>query len=584
MAQYSWLSTQISWLLISTYLFILAHVKQFRVLSIAKQKKTRNRIEGAGKNTPGIAFSHVDTFNKALDLQETIEAGLIIIYDEFTQQETLDFMYALQTRYRTLEAHVWICSTNDRLANLAMNIYNAGVVDFLNAKSELSVVRTRFEVYRRLNFKRSRIRELLENILPKPVAEELERRGKYPPRRHGMVTVMFTDFVRFTEKAEKIEPVELVRQLDLFYRHFDRIIIKYHIEKIKTIGDAYMCAGGVPVRNGFNPLSTVLAALEIARFIEKVGKQNKFHNKPVWKARIGVNTGDLVSGIVGDLKYSYDVWGETVNVAARMESSGEPGKVNISEMTYQHVKEFFNCTFRGEVEAKYMGKVKMYFVDSIKTEFTLGGNGITPSEELLLRAGIIKVDFEAAKKHIISRLKNELPPEMYYHGVHHTLDVYRAVKEIGKGEGISEDDMLLLKTAALYHDAGYLDTYKNNEDLAVRMARKVLPKFGYSTNQVKIISGIIRSTKQRAKPVNHLQEIMRDADYDYLGRKDYDSIAKLLYKELKLMDKNFDGKKWDDLQLHFLEKHQYYTKTAIKLRDKQKIKNLKTLRHSRKKD
>ncbi|MFI5204908.1 MAG: adenylate/guanylate cyclase domain-containing protein, partial [Flavobacteriales bacterium] len=504
-------------------------MKQFRVLSIAKQKKTQKRVEAAGKLTPGITFSHVDTFEKAVDLLTNLEVGLIIVYDEFTQQATLDFMYALQARFRTREAHVWICSKNDRLANLSLEIYKAGVVDYLNSSTELSVIRTRFEVFRRLDFKRARIRELLENILPKSVAEELERKGKYPPRRHGLVTVLFTDFVRFTEKAEKIEPVELVRQLDAFYRNFDRIIIKFNLEKIKTIGDAYMCAGGVPVRNGFNPLSTVLAGLEIARFIEKAGRQNKFHHKPVWKARIGINSGDLVSGIVGDLKYSYDIWGETVNVAARMESSGEPGKVNISHPTYEHVKDYFNCTYRGEVEAKYMGKVKMYFVDSIRKEFTVGGNGITPTRELLQLAGIVRVDFEGAKKHIISRLKNEIPAELYYHGVHHTLDVVRAVEEIGKGEEIPVEDMLLLKTAAVFHDAGYLETYKNNEEHAVRMVRGTLPKFGYSTNQIRIICAIIRSTKQRAKPVNLLQKIMRDADYDYLGRKDYTSIAKLLY-------------------------------------------------------
>src|SRR5687767_15082690 len=143
--------------------------------------------------------------------------------------------------------------------------------------------------------------------------------------------------------------------------------------------------------------------------MEKTARQNKFNGKPVWSIRMGINSGHLVSGIVGDLKYAYDIWGETVNVAARMENNGESGKINISEATYNFIKDYFDCEYRGMIEAKYLGPVKMYFVNNIKPQYSVNGNGHTPINELKQLAGIIKLDYEGAKEHMFARLRNELP-------------------------------------------------------------------------------------------------------------------------------------------------------------------------------
>lgn len=205
--------------------------------------------------------------------------------------------------------------------------------------------------------------ELLLNILPSEVAEELKEKGYADARQFEEVTVLFTDFKGFTEISEQMSPQQLVKDIDACYKEFDRITTKYGIEKIKTIGDSYMCAGGLPVENKTNPADCVKAALEIRDFMLEGKKKYQSEGKPFFEIRIGIHTGPVVAGIVGIKKFAYDIWGDTVNIASRMESSGESGKVNISGTTYELVKEEFNCTYRGKIEAKNKGLIDMYFVE-----------------------------------------------------------------------------------------------------------------------------------------------------------------------------------------------------------------------------
>ncbi len=204
--------------------------------------------------------------------------------------------------------------------------------------------------------------ELLLNILPSEVAEELKEKGSTEAKTFDEVTVMFTDFKGFTGIAEKLSAKELVAEIDYCFKGFDNIIHKYNIEKIKTIGDSYMAAGGLPVANTTHAKDVVNAALEIVQFMEAHKLQRLKENKPVFEIRIGINSGPVVAGIVGIKKFAYDIWGDTVNTASRMESSGEVGKVNISGSTYELVKNDFNCTHRGRIQAKNKGEVDMYFV------------------------------------------------------------------------------------------------------------------------------------------------------------------------------------------------------------------------------
>ena len=204
---------------------------------------------------------------------------------------------------------------------------------------------------------------LLLNILPEEVAEELKQKGSADARQFDEVTVMFTDFKGFTQISEKLTPTELVAEIHTCFKAFDDIISKHNIEKIKTIGDSYMCAGGLPVANKTNAVEVLKAALEIQQFMQTHLEERKANGKEIFEIRIGIHTGPVVAGIVGVKKFAYDIWGDTVNIASRMESSGEPGKINISGSTYERIKNQFNCEYRGKIEAKNKGVIDMYFVN-----------------------------------------------------------------------------------------------------------------------------------------------------------------------------------------------------------------------------
>lgn len=216
-----------------------------------------------------------------------------------------------------------------------------------------------------INREKERSDELLLNILPAQTALELKNEGHSKARHFDMVTVMFTDFKGFTYLAEILSAQELVDEIDHCFKKFDEIISRHGIEKIKTIGDAYMCAGGLPVANDTNPVDVVKAALEIQQFMREMNRRKKAENKPFFELRLGINTGPVVAGIVGTKKFQYDIWGDTVNTASRMESSGEVCKVNISQNTYEKVKHVFNCEYRGKIEAKNKGAIDMYFVEGL---------------------------------------------------------------------------------------------------------------------------------------------------------------------------------------------------------------------------
>jgi class 3 adenylate cyclase len=204
--------------------------------------------------------------------------------------------------------------------------------------------------------------ELLLNILPAEVAKELKECGEAHAHRYDSVTVLFSDFKDFSKIAEKLSPECLVAELDYCFKAFDRIVEKYGLEKIKTIGDSYMCAGGLPVPNGEHAVQAVNAALEMQAFLAQWQAEKIAKGEHYFEARIGIHTGPIVAGVVGNKKFAYDIWGDTVNTASRMESNGCVGQVNISESTRELVKETFDCDYRGKIEVKNKGEVDMYFV------------------------------------------------------------------------------------------------------------------------------------------------------------------------------------------------------------------------------
>ncbi|MEI7801950.1 MAG: adenylate/guanylate cyclase domain-containing protein [Bacteroidota bacterium] len=215
----------------------------------------------------------------------------------------------------------------------------------------------------RISKEKKRSDELLLNILPEETAEELKQTGAAKAKSFDLVTVMFTDFKNFTQASEKLSAEELVEEINYCFSEFDRIITKHGIEKIKTIGDAYMCVSGLPATNSTHPEDVIKAGLEMQAFIAKNKAERQARNQIFFELRLGIHTGPVVAGIVGIKKFAYDIWGDTVNTASRMESSGETGKVNISGTTYDLVKDKFKCAHRGKIAAKNKGDIDMYFVE-----------------------------------------------------------------------------------------------------------------------------------------------------------------------------------------------------------------------------
>ena len=265
---------------------------------------------------------------------------------------------------------VIMTSTNDEF--LALKTMNMGGQDYL-IKSKLDptlFIRSmlyaieRHQLKRELQKAKTKSDELLLNILPAAVVKEIKEKGRADAQLIDPVTVMFTDFKGFTAMAEKLSPKDLVHDLNICFSEFDLIMDKYGIEKIKTIGDSYMAAGGLPLPDHRHTEHIIQAAFEMRDFVE-AGKIRKIEaGLPYFEIRIGIHTGPVVAGIVGVKKFQYDIWGDTVNTASRMESSGQIGKVNISQATYELVKHNpeFGFHSRGKIEAKGKGEMEMYFV------------------------------------------------------------------------------------------------------------------------------------------------------------------------------------------------------------------------------
>ena len=210
---------------------------------------------------------------------------------------------------------------------------------------------------------RQRSDELLLNILPAAIATELKSHGKAKAQRYDKASVLFTDFINFTSISERLTPEQLVTELDTYFKAFDFIIAQYKLEKIKTIGDAYMCASGLSDRIS-TPINIVKAALELQQFLNEMKIEKIRKGEPYFEARIGINTGPVVAGVVGINKFAYDIWGDTVNLAARIQEACEPGCINISEATHREIQYTFKCRYRGKLPAKNKGDIEMYYVEN----------------------------------------------------------------------------------------------------------------------------------------------------------------------------------------------------------------------------
>lgn len=388
-----------------------------------------------------------------------------------------------------------------------------------------------------------------------------------------MATVLFADAHGFTKISNEMDSNQMVDNLDEIFLHLDSTITKYEIRKMKSLSDTIMCAGGIPQKNMTNPIEVVQLAIEMQYYVKDL--QRSHGNNKIWNLRFGIHTGPVSASISGRKKIQYEVKGETVNLATRIRAFCEPGDILVSGNTYELVKDLFICEYYGRMPIKYRGDIELYSVKGIKSDYSLQGKGIIPNKKYSIRFNLIQ--FTDLQELMLNKLEKELASHLYYHNVKHTIDVVTQSELIGIGEGVGDEELLLLKTAALFHDSGHILSYDNHEHYSTLMAREILPDFFYTIGQIEKICELIMATKLPPQPKDMLEKIMCDADLDYLGRSDMIPVSNSLFRELKELDKIGSHLDWNKLQMNFISNHQYFTRTAQSLREVNKQKQIERI-------
>ena len=432
----------------------------------------------------------------------------------------------------------------------------------------LSFVRSQYSLEQIINkrtedliVEKEKTEALLANVLPKNTADELMAKGKATKMKYNFVTVLFSDIQGFTTIAEEMNPEILIDELDKFFFYFDSVVEKYRIEKIKTIGDAYMCAGGIPEKNRTNPVEVVLAALEMMAYMNRIKETTEIEGMKYWDIRIGIHTGTVVAGVVGQKKLSYDIWGDTVNTASRMESSGDGGKINISGTTYEFVKEFFTCQYRGKMPVKYKGELEMYFVEGIEPDLRNEDGG--PNKLFIIRMQRIKL--QDIEEMVIKLFDDEASPNLYFHNSGLVKNICNHVEILSAAERLSDEEFINLKLASVFLLSGYIYDYDKPMEESTRLVEEILPAYGFERENVTAVSRIIKNLYSN-NPDSLSDKILHDARYDYLGRIDFLFLTDKLLRESTEYGSHPNRSTWVDTQLRLLNEHDFFTASARLLR------------------
>ena len=336
---------------------------------------------------------------KDLEIVETLNPRTILQVPLVLQDRTVGIMVADPAKDLTKSDITFIERMCDQIAGAVRT--TALLQTTQEAREEAVVAKEEAEVAR------AESDALLENVLPSVTAKELKESGRVEPVYFDNVSVLFTDFVGFTKAAAKLSPAELIQELDGCFSQFDEVSRRNNMEKLKTIGDAYMCAGGLPVPDEGHAIDACLTALEFRSFMKQMAEVKSQLGFEFWQIRIGIHSGPVTAGVIGKNKFSYDIWGDTVNVASRMESSGSPGMVNVSGETYDLVKDLFECEYRGKVQAKGKGELDMYFVHRIKPELSADEEGLLPNAMFeMARTNLDMDEINALKEEMAGRLSS----------------------------------------------------------------------------------------------------------------------------------------------------------------------------------
>ncbi|MDO4461572.1 MAG: adenylate/guanylate cyclase domain-containing protein [Bacteroidia bacterium] len=384
------------------------------------------------------------------------------------------------------------------------------------------------------------------------VEDLLTRASQKHTKKYDCVTVLFADIQGFTKIAEHMNPDQLVDELDRYFIFFDELVERFGVEKIKTIGDAYMCAGGVPDVDSANPVEVALVGLGMIDYV----KERRLQDKGFWNIRVGLNTGPVISGNLGHKKKVFDIWGDSVNTASRMESSSEPGEVNISDNTYRKICDYFDCEHRGRMPVKYKGEIDMYFVKRLKPMYAEPGSIYKPNEAMKLKIQLLKLsDFEASTRRVIRKYSPNT--EKIF-----TM-LLQALEMIARGNHLADSDMLICKLASMiaFLQVAFAKEYKaESAYIGDRLSRLRL-----SSEQIEHLLRVVTNVVQNEQPQSIVEEVIYDARYSYLSRYDIGSVFTKMYEAELERNKHTSKKEWFAQQRTLLQTIKYYTEPARKL-------------------
>ena len=520
--------------------------------------KLKNSIIGNGNNP----ISSADLF-EATHLIHSQPIGIVLINLEQFANQTKQFVNEITTSLH-FQSPAIIGYVNDG-SDVDPSFFTLNLSDVWLAGST-RFMREKLENWKKIYFEKKRTSGMLTQLYPVSILADFQLKQHTEPVKIENAIILFMDFVNFSFKSRNLSPLRVVRKLTKYFNRFDEIISRYELEKIKTIGDAYMVIGGVTETNPFPAIRVCLAVLEIKSYMENQQRVAEAFNRDYWEIRIGIHAGPLVAGVIGKSKFHYDVWGDSVNIASRTEQASRPNTILLTENVKTQVENQFLMIPDHSLEIpKRGGEINLY---------ELKGKSFQDKDTLKSCFEFCKLEylnFTKARKFIIHQLKAMLPDSCVYHSVYHSLDVEKAVVRFANLEGISKHEVLLLRTAALLHDIGFIVQYNENENFAIEFAQMYLPNFDYSSADIEIIQQCIHATTFSVKPKNQLEKLLCDADLDYLGRTDYYELAAKLRLELENHSQFFNDKEWTDFQLHFLENtHEFYSQSAQNIRGSMK--------------
>ena len=391
-------------------------------------------------------------------------------------------------------------------------------------------------------------------------------------KRLRMISVMYVTVKGFDRLYLLEDPETLIDQLDELYFLLEDIIKKGKVVKVRAVGDMMLLAAGLSGASRTNPIDIILTAMDMQQAVNSLvdSEGNSF-----WKLKMGIHTGPVVVTLNEGKNIPFSLTGDSVNIASRIGEATPEGTICVSVMTYELIKDFFASKLIGKMPVKYKGAFGMYEIPGILPDLSEEGINFKPNQTFLTR--YLHSKFMEIQEEMLDFLEHRLPQNLYYHNIKHTIDVITEVELIGWAEGVSSDDIFLLKLAALFHDAGHTINYREHEFYGSEIAREKLTGYGLNHEQIETVCRLIMSTKNPPQPKDLLEQIICDSDLDYLGRADFLPVSNTLYNELKERNMITSWNEWNKLQLKFISNHQYFTQTAQSLREVNKQQQIERL-------